>query len=735
MDWISSIRRDSSVISRSLPTTRKLQVTIPIVAVAIGIASAGHANQVLPRANPLRVVGSDPTPSPSGIPVPRARPSMRGTPVASNPPTTSSPPQEKVVQPQSRDKSVKVSPKLKAALDALSADQFTKALLIRAATTNALDRKIIDWLMARSGNKAISERFIRRFAGSAGNWPDKRLLAIRSEVAFGRKAPKNEDVLRRFSKTQPLSTTGKIMLARAYLATGRKAEASKLIRPLWRKSTLSAGLEKRILKDAGSVLSHADHKARSDWMLYRDRTRDALRLKRFLSEAERQLMDARIALIRRKRAGKALAAVPNSMKSDPLYLFTRIQYLRRARKTKDAMRLLQRATRDPKKLIHPDEWWVERRLVSRKLLNTGNYKAAYRLAAEHSAQKKTLVVEAEFHAGWYALRFLKDPAKARKHFEKIKSASKGPLSQARASYWLGRTAEATGIQQQAALHYKIAGRYPATYYGQLARAKLGHKSVGLGARPRPDAAEKTTFKADPRVIAIKRLAAAGHGRRTLPLFMHMARQFTSKGQAALLVGLAESLGQHRFALISGKIISRRLPGTERLAFPTSAIPKATKIVPPTERALVYAIARQESAFHPGAISHAGARGLLQLMPGTARKTARNIGKAYSKRRLTTDPAYNATLGSAHLGELLQKFNGSYVLTFVAYNAGSRRVDQWIARYGDPRSRKVDAIDWVERIPFTETRNYVQRIMENLQVYRARFQGGKLTIASDLRRGG
>ncbi len=708
-------------------------------ATALAAIAPAEARQVLPRPNPFRASTAPTAPTAPNGAVPRPRPQhflkdlSKPHALAAVMPAG---PAETTSRPADVSTAETASPALKLALQAVSKKRIGEAFAIRDKIKNRLDRKIVEWQIARSGNPGVSHAFISRFARSAGDWPDAKLLQVRAEIALSGERPSSNRILEAFARTPPRSQTGRLLYAKALLGAGRKDQARKIIRPLWRTEVISPGMQSRILKSVGSLLTRSDHKARSDWLLYRDRATDATRINKYLTANQRKLVAARIAVVRKRRsAAKALAAVPASLKKDPLYLFSRIQYLRRAKKPKQAAQIMLKAPRDPAKLVNPDEWWVERRLISRKLLNSKDYKTAYKIAAGHGAKRPSFYVEAEFHAGWYALRFLKSPSKARRHFQRLLEKSKRAVSQARANYWLGRSYLAAGDKNKATLHFKAAARFTTVYYGQMARAQLGHSSVGLPGFPKPTADDRAAFAADHRVKAIKRMAKAGFVHKTLPLFMHLGRVYKSPGQAAMLVRLAEKLGQHRYALITGKIVAGRIPGTERLAFPTSAIPKKTRIIAPTERPLVYAIARQESAFHPKAISHAGARGLLQLMPATARATARKHRLPYSKGRLTSDPAYNATLGSAHLGDLLKKYKGSYIMTFAAYNAGAGRVTQWVAQYGDPRKKGVDAIDWVERIPFTETRNYVQRIMENLQVYRARFEGGRLTIKADLKRGG
>lgn len=633
------------------------------------------------------------------------------------------------------DRIAPVSGSLESGLEALKKNDYEHALAIRNGMKRSLDRKILDWQIARSGARQVSSAFINRFMANMGAWPDARLLRIRAEQAMLREKPSAGQVFKAFNGAQPISTRGTILLARAYVSSGHKSKAAPLIRDVWRTRKLSKTMQAAIAVEFGKLLSKSDHKARIDTMLYEERVNDAQRLSRFVSKGQNAVMNARSAVIRRrKNAGALLQKVPKNLRNDPSYIFARVQYLRRSKKWKAAAEVLLAAPRDPAKLVDPDEWWVERRLVSRKMLELGQSETAYRLAAGHSAQSPAKYAEAEFHAGWYALRFVRDPKKAMPHFKRIVTVGKSAITRSRGYYWLGRAADAAGDKATAKKHYQQAAKFGSAYYGQLARAQLGESSLGLGAAPRPSKSDRAAFSENQQVKAISRLAGAGEINRTLPLFLNLSKTLPNPGQAALLTALAEKHGKHRYALIAGKQIARRWNEAAALAFPLNAIPRKTKITRGVEKPMVYAIARQESAFDPAAVSHAGARGLLQLLPSTAKATARRNKIKFSKTRLTTDAAYNATLGAAHLGELVGKFNGSYIMTFAGYNAGSRRVGEWVARFGDPRSRNVDAIDWIERIPFTETRNYVQRITENLQVYRARLNGSGLQINKDLKRG-
>jgi soluble lytic murein transglycosylase len=621
----------------------------------------------------------------------------------------------------------------KLAVRLFDTDNPNDALAAADALPDPVDAKIIKWLVAVYKSNNIPSSKLDEISRDLADWPGQTILRTRFEQAVEREKPGAEAVIRAFGGREPVSFDGTLLLARSYIATGQKAAAAAILRPQWRTEPLDDAFEAAIRKEFSGVLSKADHKARMDRMLYEEQSTRALRAAAALDANQQALAKAVIAVIKRDpKAGAALDGVPKALRKDPLYLYSRIQQLRRAEKIEAAAELMLSAPREADVLVDPDAWWVERRVLTRELMEKRDYRNAYRVAAAHAAESSSLRAEAEFHAGWLALEFLNDPNLAARHFAVIQTISKMPLSQSRAEYWLGRAAEAAGNRGEATRQYQLAAAYPTTFYGQLSLARLGAKSLPISAPPKPDAAAKKRFASLELVQVMQRLTEIKHDDRNTIFLRHLAETLTDPTQLALLTSMAKD--DHNLALQLGKTAASRGIPVDTLAFPTSAIPKSAK-TGSVDRAVVYAIARQESAFHPGAVSKAGARGLLQLMPATAKQMAKSAGVSYSQAKLTTDPAYNATLGAEFLGHLIDRYNGSYVMTFAAYNAGPSRVTEWVGIYGDPRDPKVDVVNWIESIPFTETRNYVQRIMENVQVYRARLGSPGLTIEKDLKRGG
>ncbi|MCY0095804.1 lytic transglycosylase domain-containing protein [Hoeflea ulvae] len=623
------------------------------------------------------------------------------------------------------------SHELKAGLEALGKGDAARARALRDAMPgNTLDQHILTWAIAVSGLEGVPSGEIARAATELKGWPGLTSLRQLSERALYFENPAAPKVLAAFGTSKPETAKGAIALIRALKASGDTKRARSLAAETWRTVNMDGRDARTFLSEFDSLLDKADHLRRMEMLLYRDHVNDA---KALSQKAEAQsLYRAWAAVITNPaKAAGAIAAVDKSWHGRPSYLYLRIKHLRELERDKEAAALLAKMPRDPAALVDADEWWVETRVVSRGLYEKGDAKTAYRLAAAHLAQSPEEFAEAEFHAGWYALRGLKDASTAAKHFAAILGVANGQISRARAHYWMGRAAEA-GAGGSASEHYARAAGFPSTFYGQLASAKLKRKSLNI-AYPAPSDQDRVRFAGREAVRAIRKLEDAGYDWRADMLYRGLAAELDSPGELAILAALAEKRGDHRVSLQIGKIAWNRGLDVAALAYPLGAVPASANITG-AGKALAYSIARQESAFNTSAVSPANARGLLQILPGTAKGVAARHGLPYSQSRLTSDAGYNATLGAHFLGEQITDFGGSYILTFIAYNAGPRRVSQWIDRFGDPRGRPLDeVIDWIEMIPFTETRHYVQRVMENYQVYKARL-GQSASIEYDLRFG-
>lgn len=603
----------------------------------------------------------------------------------------------------------------------------------QAAISDPVARKLAEWLILRSDDNGASVERYRAFLASNPSWPSQTFLRRRLEAALWDDRRDDATIWAWFENESPLSAKGKFSLAKVMIGRGDRANAERLIRDAWRRDPMSVDTESTALDLFGALITPGDHKARMDNLLYGSENEAALRAAKRLGGNQLALAKARIATYKKASNSRALLdAVPRELHSDPGYMFSRIQLLRREEKFAEAAQLMLSAPKDPGRLYNLDEWWIERRLLSRKMLDVGQHRTAYLIARDAALPSRDIYkTEQEFTAGWIALRFLTDPATAAQHFARIGVGSVNPTALARAGYWQGRAAEAAGRAQEARAAYTRAAEQSTSYYGQLARAKLGLPQIELNGAPngRGRGVERLEI-----VRAVQLLYELDEREIAIPIMGDMGEN----SDPDALVGLGElssRYGDARGMLLLGKAaLNRGLP-FDFYAYPVTGIPPFKAIGPEVEQSIVYAIARQESAFNPAVVSPAQAYGLMQVTPDAARYVCKRHGASYDLARLKNNSVYNAALGAAELGGLIEDYRGSYIMTFAGYNAGRGSVRKWVERYGDPRDPKVDAVDWVEQIPFSETRNYVQRIMENLQVYRARFGGGtRLQIEADLRRG-
>jgi soluble lytic murein transglycosylase len=608
------------------------------------------------------------------------------------------------------------------------------ATQLEATISDPVARKLAEWIILRSDNNNATVERYRAFITANPSWPSQSFLRRRLEAVLWDDRRDDALVWSWFENESPLSAKGRFVLAKAMLARGDRANAERLVREAWRNDPMSEDTENAALDRFGALLAPGDQKTRMDTLLYNtENEAAAMRAAKRLGAGYMALAKARIAAVKKAPNAKALLdAVPHELHGDTGYLFSRIQLLRRDEKFAEAAQLMLGAPKDPARLHNLDEWWIERRLLARKMIDSGEHKTAYLIARDAALPNRDIYkTEQEFTAGWIALRFLNDPQTAAQHFARIGVGSVNPTTLARAGYWQGRAAEAAGRTQEAHASYATAAEQSTSYYGQLARAKLSLPQLDLNSAPTPRSRGVEKLEV---VRAVQLLFDLDEREIAIPIFADVGEN----GDPDALVGLGELTARYGYArgmLLVGKAaLNRGLP-FDFYAYPINGIPSFSAIGPDVEKSVIFAIARQESAFNQGDVSPAQAYGLMQVTPDAGRYVCKRAGVAFDLNRMKTDPAYNAALGSAELGGLLEDFRGSYIMTFAAYNAGRGSLKKWIDRYGDPRDPKVDAVDWVELIPFSETRNYVQRVMENLQVYRARFGGGtRLQIEADLRRG-
>ncbi|MHA1524088.1 MAG: lytic transglycosylase domain-containing protein [Alphaproteobacteria bacterium] len=730
-----------------------VMMAIIMVMIGLGLAIAGAATQAL---------GAQNIPSPRPKPAIIASANVKATPDSQTKPTTAPPvkPAKTTKQaksgvplPKRRPGNLDYSPfadkksyKAFSRAMALGArGDFAKARAAFATGNDQLSKQVLQWMFVRTLGAGASFDQVIKFIDQNPSWPGLRAARKNAEFLLFQGRAEDGEIVKHFARFPPITKLGRIALASANQNLGNRAKAKKLFRQVWTQDPLAASTERLLQSRCRGCFSRALDQKRLDAMLYLAQRGPALRAARRLGTGYTKLAQARIAIARRsKRAGRAWARVPQDKKSNVGLTLSRVTWLRRKGRKDQALKLLRTISGTADTVLYPAKWWTERRLVARGALGEGKaIKGAYAISADHGLSHGGKFADAEFLAGWIALTRLKDPKLALPHFQRLEAAVTSPISTARANYWLARTHMATGDVDTARHHFVAAAEHSATYYGQLARAQLGGTLtlLDLPATPKPTTQAKNTFDARPLVIAARRLAAVGQIKLASRFISKLAQTLKSPSQLGLLAQFADQLALGNVAVYVGKRAVRNGAPLYSASYPVGmfvdmklASQDAAK--PAVELAMLYGIARQESEFNWRARSGAGARGLMQIMPATAKEVARDHAYPFALNRLTEDPVYSAQLGNAFLGDLLERFGGSYVLTIAAYNAGAGRVGQWIETFGDPRTRQVDPINWVESIPFDETRNYVQRVLENIQVYRMFLAGRPVPIklAEDLSRG-
>jgi soluble lytic murein transglycosylase len=635
--------------------------------------------------------------------------------------------------------------RLREAIGASGSSKIPHVKALRAQIGNSIARKLIDWYLFRGGYGTASE--IHAFIEANPAWPDQGLLRRRAEEALLVADAKPGEIKAYFGAGEPVSGSGLAALASAYAAEHDEARAKALAAKAWTEYDVPASIEPVLLKRIGPLLTEADHKHRLDRLLLNDsrwageRKERAVVIRRviaLLSEPDKKQAEARLAVfLRAKNGAELLAKLPADAQSTWGVAVQRAQALRRQNKDEQAWKILLDAP--PAALgVKPEGWWEERRAAAYAALKAGKPKIAYELAADAKPLPVNASKDAAFLAGWLALRKLGDARLAQQHFLALQETADGPLSRAKALYWLGRTSEALADPDKARAYYRDASKYVDTFHGQLARLKLDPDRGALDLKPpaAPTPEEIARFNGLDAVKAAVFAHKAGLDASIERAFLfHLRNYFDTEAEVAMVAHLAEAFGDTQTAVRVGKTGVARGMNLIYYAYPIHALPAYTPLRRPPEPAFILGIARQESEFNTRTLSGAGARGILQVMPITARHVCHDYKIKCNIERLMQDPAYNTMMGSAYISDRMDEFSGSYILAIAGYNAGPGRARQWIKEFGDPRDGKVDPIDWIFRIPIEETREYVQKVLSNIQIYRARLgdEGNAVRLIADLHR--
>jgi len=597
---------------------------------------------------------------------------------------------------------------------------------------NPTARKLVEWALVDTSAAQLSYDELSRDQRALAGWPRVETRRSAGEIALDRAGASADAVLAFFEGSEPTTVQGAIALTWALEQGGRTEQARSLIGEWWRTRSFEATEQTRILNRWSGWLTQTDHEARLSMLLLGPHG-PATRAMVNLVSPERAAVANTVMSLRTAYSPDAMIAnLSSSQALDPAVVLERVRILRAASRQSEGYALLRYLPAAPLHTEGQNTLWSERRNYYLDAIQDRNFQAAYDAMAGHGFPSGDRKVDAEFFAGWVALTRLNDPARAARHFETLRNVSSTPITQGRALYWLGRAAEAQGDQAGAQQWYRGGAQHIQTFYGQLSAEKAGFTTLTLPADPRPTPADVAAFEANEVVRALRILGETGET-GLLRVFAYQLDDTLPTAEAlALLMDTVRGYGDGFGAMMVGRAASQRGILLPERQYPIRIPPTVGGAAP---LAFTLAITRQESSFDPRARSGADARGMMQFLPATASGVARRLGMSYSPERLW-DADYNMTLGSYHLGELTGNFGGSMLMTTVGYNAGPGRAPQWIARCGDPRSSTEAAINYIECAPFTETRNYMMRVMENMSVYKARLNGGSapLTLSSDISRG-
>jgi len=595
------------------------------------------------------------------------------------------------------------------------------------AATNALSSAIAQWKSLQQSDSLAFESYANFMLAHPG-WPSQMVLRRDAEKALDRPGWSPSVAVAYFRRFPPLSNPGKVRFAQALLATGARDEANAAAHAAWVAGVLSPSDESAILTSFPGALSPADHDQRMDMLLWQGSLQTAQRQIALVSPAKQQYFQARLAFRTNAPNAQQLSdATALTYAADPGYLADRATWLRNSSNPVAARQLL--ANRRPLASVpaSPEDWFEVLLTNAREAANDGQYQTAYDIArqvddaypigTDVSARpygERDDYTSLVWLAGQTALNKLARPGDAVAMFDRYGRGSQTPTTQSKGLYWAGRAAQAAGRVQEADAYYIRAADFHDLFYGQLAMERLGRPLTPPGdpVRRAVDPGERTAFYGSEVVRAAQYLGTAGDWQDQTAFVRQIAIDAKDDADHTLAAELSRTLGRPDLGVMIGRsALQNGLTDYTNIGFPRVAIPASAD----DSWTIVHAIARQESQFDRAAISRSGARGLMQLMPGTARDQAKKLGLSYDTGALVSDTDYNIALGSHYFQHIFQLY-GSYPLAIAAYNAGPGNVNKWLVANGDPRQGTVDMVDWIEAIPFSETKNYVQRVLENAVVY-------------------
>lgn len=628
---------------------------------------------------------------------------------------------------------------VQAAQRALAGDYAAAGSLAQQSQDKAAI-KLVELIYLKDHGGTAGYSRIVDFLNGAPNWPLTPTLLKRAEEALYVGNESAATIQAHFATRKPVTPFGALALARAARAAGDNASMAKYVRQAWFDPDTNAELEQKIAGEFGGQLNASDKRTRVWRLIYAQQGRAAVRNADLIGGDVKAAAQVAQLLIDGSSSGeKKYHGLSPAMREELAVKYTLARYYRRKEAFDKARAILVTAPGDAAAMGDAEAWYEERRNIVRRSVgpkNSSSWKAAYQIARNHGITGGDFAVDAHFLAGWVALRYMRDPHTAMDHFVKLQKVADTRTEQSRALYWMGRTYQALGDQAKAKASFRDAAVNTTVYYGQLAR-----EQIGLGKKPQDisshtsSAATIAAVNGDEVVRAFRIMSQAGSKNQLNIFFWSLATRFDSEQELNAVAGIIHDAAGTSWALRFAKACGKRDVDLDDWAYPIRGLPQWRQIGKPVEKALVFALSRQESEFDPNAGSSVGAQGLMQLMPGTAHLIAKQYRIPYAVGKLKGDPTYNVELGAAHLADLVDSFGGSYVLTLVGYNAGPRRSKEWLQAFGDLRGGQVDAVDWVECIPFNETRQYVQKVLQNVQIYRSRLAPETVKpMTADLMRG-
>ena len=586
----------------------------------------------------------------------------------------------------------------------------------------AKDKSIYNFIQWRhlltTGNQASFYDY-KVFIDQNSKYPRIDRLKYLAEHKLSTAVISPKKIINWFNEKEPLSGYGKMILGESYILSNEKVKGTKLIKEGWITADLSKNELKFFRKKFKKYLNTDDYIKRADYLAWNNKYWDLRRLTKYLPKDYELLYTARhILMSKGYGVDQAIKNVPEKFRNDGGLNYDRLKWRRKKGRVDSSVEILLKIKNAKNYLVKPEKWWKEREIISRALIYKKKYEIAYKISSNHGMTEGSNFAAAEWMSGWIALSFLNDPLTAKNHFKNFYNNVNYPISTSRGSFWLARAYEKLGDHENSNKWYQEASKYLTTYYGQLAFLKLNpNGKFELNKDKDIDNKYRYIFFNKELVKVVYLLDELKKDKYTKFILRHLANDNVNKGSEVLAAELATNIERYDFAIQVSKIASYQKRFHNTFNYPIISTPKNINGRKIPESALILSIIRQESEFDLSANSHAGAKGLMQLMPYTAKLVSKQAKLPYSKSRLTTDPEYNINLGSHYIAGLILQYDGAYPFAVAAYNAGPNRVKYWKKINKNPQKKQIDFVDWVELIKFRETRNYVQRVLENYNVYR------------------